>query len=218
MKLAAAFFAMIFAGTLSSSEVRLKEGKNDGLYSPFGKRDPFRVPDRNALTGKEASSDPIRKFRLEAYRLRAVVRMGPKPQAMFEDPDGKSHVVSEGDLLGAEGARISRIVNSEVIVTERSSNHLGKEILLERVISLPVNEVIAPPAKASSVVQQGFSGAPPVQAAGSVPAAPELSKPISESEKPAADKAPASVETPATPSAGPQVTPIPNTVPSFIKR
>jgi hypothetical protein len=83
--------------------------------------------------------DPLRKFRLEGYRLRAILRAGGKTQAMFEDPEGKSHVVEEGALVGLEGARVSRIVNSEVIVTERSVNYLNKETLLERVISLPSN-------------------------------------------------------------------------------
>jgi nitrate/nitrite transporter NarK len=56
---------------------------------------------------------------------------------MFEDPEGKSYILTEGDSIGREHATISRIVNSEVIVTQRTFNYLGAESLLEKVISLP---------------------------------------------------------------------------------
>ncbi len=111
--------------------------EDSNLYSPFGKRDPFRIPDRNGLGRRASSVNPVQKYRLEGYKLKAVLRLRGKPQAMFQDPDGKSHIVNEGDLVGMEGARVSRILNSEVIVTERSSNYLGKETLLEKIISLP---------------------------------------------------------------------------------
>lgn len=132
--------------------------KDDNLYNSFGKRDPFRVPDLSGLGAKEVVSDPVRKYRLEGYRLRAILRFGGKPQAMFEDPEGKSHVVMEGDRIGLEGARVSRIINSEVIVTERSANYLGKETLLEKVISLPAADGKGNPEDPAGVVQQGFSG------------------------------------------------------------
>ncbi len=134
------------------------EPKDGGLYSSFGKRDPFRAPDRGGLIRSGGSLSAVRKYRLESYQLRAILRIGSRPEAMFEDPDGKSHVVVEGELIGIEGARVSRIVQSEVIVTERGSNNLGKETLLEKVISLPADssmqipKVVGP----SSTVQQEF--------------------------------------------------------------
>lgn len=153
MKLLLTFLIVAPAFAAQSSK-----DKAAGLYSGFGKRDPFRVPDRGGVGDREDSSAPIRKFRLEGYRLRAIMRVDGKPQAMFEDPEGRSHVITEGERIGQEGARVSRIVDSEVIVTERGSNYLGKETLLEKVISLPPDSGGAgTPDKAAGLVQQGFT-------------------------------------------------------------
>lgn len=134
------------------------DSKEGGLYSPFGKRDPFRAPERGGLNRSGGSLSAVRKYRLESYQLRAILRIGSRPEAMFEDPDGKSHVVVEGELIGIEGARVSRIVQSEVIVTERGSNNLGKETLLEKVISLPADSSPEAPKAVgpASTVQQEF--------------------------------------------------------------
>ncbi len=154
------FYILLVLGAVGSAfgadEVIDRDEKDSNLYSSFGKRDPFRVPDRSGLGSETIPVDPLRKYRLEGYRLRAILRSGNRPQAMFEDPDGKSHVVVEGDKLGMEGARVSRIVNSEVIVTERSANHLGKEILLEKVISLPADQESKSGAPAAAAIQQGY--------------------------------------------------------------
>jgi hypothetical protein len=157
MKLFVALWVLGISGQVWGAGPQKKDDKDDNLYSSFGKRDPFKVPSRGGLTSGPDSSDPLRKYRLEGYRLRAIMRIAGKPQAMFEDPDGHSHVVSEGDRMGMEGAHISRIINSEVIVTERSTNYLGKETLLEKVISLPAGEGER---EAGGVVQQSFNGLP----------------------------------------------------------
>ncbi len=135
--LATLFFVTPVFLANSAADKGRRDEKDENLYSSFGKRDPFQVPERGGVGGKQTALDPIRKFRLEGYRLRAVLRTGGKTQAMFEDPEGVSHIVLEGQQIGMEGARVSRIVDSEVIVTERSVNYLGKETLLEKVISLP---------------------------------------------------------------------------------
>jgi Tfp pilus assembly protein PilP len=135
-------YLLLFVSTAAFGEgptAPKPDPKEGGLYSSFGKRDPFRAPERGGLGRGGGSLSAVRKYRLESYHLRAILRIGSRPQAMFEDPDGKSHVVVEGELIGIEGARVSRIVQSEVIVTERGSNNLGKETLLEKVISLPAD-------------------------------------------------------------------------------
>jgi Tfp pilus assembly protein PilP len=175
MQNAATILMLLVTASGWAAELQRKDDKEDSLYSSFGKRDPFRVPNRGGLSGvHEATVDPLRKFRLEGYRLRAIVRIAGKPQAMFEDPDGKSHVVSEGDRIGMEGAHISRIVNSEVIVTERSANYLGKETLLEKVISLPVGEAEIKGGGTPGVVQQSFNNLPPANAAPAVASTPSI--------------------------------------------
>jgi hypothetical protein len=56
---------------------------------------------------------------------------------MFEDPEGQTHIIVEGQTMGRERATVSRILNSEVILTEKTFNYLGAESLYEKVISLP---------------------------------------------------------------------------------
>lgn len=56
---------------------------------------------------------------------------------MFEDPQGKTFILKQGDVIGRERGSVSRILNTDVIVTERTFNYLGTESLYERVISLP---------------------------------------------------------------------------------
>ena len=56
---------------------------------------------------------------------------------MFEDPEGKTHILTEGQTLGREHGTISKVLNTEVIVTLRTFNYKGEENLYEKVISLP---------------------------------------------------------------------------------
>lgn len=140
---------LISAGCLSSvvshaeTTITIEKKKNDAFYSPFGKRDPFRIPTVGGL-GEDASVGPLQRFHVDQFKLRAIMRGIGEPKAMFQDPRGRSHIVSQGDLIGIEKATVSRIIKSEVILTERTYNYLGKESLLERVIALPQDTELDP--------------------------------------------------------------------------
>jgi Tfp pilus assembly protein PilP len=58
-------------------------------------------------------------------------------KAMFEDPDGQTHILSQGDIIGRERGTVSKVLDQGVIVTEKTFNYLGVESLYEKVISLP---------------------------------------------------------------------------------
>jgi Tfp pilus assembly protein PilP len=107
------------------------------IYSPVGKRDPFKpaiAADRNP-----ASASPLEKFSIDQLQLRAILRDTSQVKALFEDPTGMAHIISEGEIIGREHGKVSRILDSSVIVTERTFNYLGAESLYEKVISLPQN-------------------------------------------------------------------------------
>lgn len=106
------------------------------LYSPSGKRDPFQPPSLSEERGP-ASLKELERFGLDALQLRGIERTKDSGKAMFEDPDGKTYIISEGDILGRERGKVSRILNTEVIVTLRTFNYLGAENIYEKVISLP---------------------------------------------------------------------------------
>lgn len=117
---------------------------SSSIYSPVGKRDPFRPPAEEL--GRDVSSvNPLEKYSIDKFQLKAILKGIGRARAMFEDPDGKSFILSEGDTVGRERGTISRIENTDVIITERTFNYLGAENLYERVLSLPpdssLNEV-----------------------------------------------------------------------------
>jgi Tfp pilus assembly protein PilP len=120
-----------------SLPVRAQTEPKSNIYSPAGKRDPFRPP--AALPSREVSVsvNPTERYSLEQFQLRAIIKGIGKNRAMFEDPDAKAYILFEGDSLGRERATLSRILDRGVIVTERTFNYLGEESLFEKVISLP---------------------------------------------------------------------------------
>lgn len=130
------FVILFFAVTL------LAENKNQqsSVYNPIGKRDPFKMPTVGTEESEEVSLNPIEKYAIEKFKLRAILRGFSRPRAMFEDPQQKMYILGEGDVIGREKGVISRILNREVIITEKTTNYLGETSLFERVLSLPEKE------------------------------------------------------------------------------
>lgn len=112
------------------------------LYSPNGKRDPFKPPNFENQGRTPSSIKPLEKFSVQQFELKAILRGIGVPKAMFRDPNGRIHILEEGDVLGRERATLSRIANSDVIVTEKTTNYLGEESLYERVLSLPTEDIL----------------------------------------------------------------------------
>ena len=111
------------------------------IYSPVGKRDPFKAPTSRSTNRELGSVSPLERFPVERFELKAILRgLGPA-HAMLADPEGGTHIVKQGDKLGRERAVVSKILNTEVIVTERAFNYLGEETLYEKVLSLPAEEL-----------------------------------------------------------------------------
>lgn len=113
--------------------------KNAGLYSPLGKRDPFQIPRLNPRD-LASGSDDIFKYPLESFQLRAILKSPQGSQILIEDPKGKSHILQEGDSVGRGRATISRVLEREVIFTERVTNYLGVQNLTEKTLALPADD------------------------------------------------------------------------------
>lgn len=155
------------------------------IYSPVGKRDPFRAPPVGNAARDLNSIRPLERYSLEQLQLKAVLKGLGKAKAMFEDADGNTHILQEGDTLGREQATISRIVNSEVIVTQKTFNYLGSETLLEKVISLPKEpdfDAVLPPGQKGPMPSGRMGDAIPGGAAtGAVSGVPAGAAPVSAS-------------------------------------
>ncbi len=131
------------------------------IYSPIGKRDPFKPPLANPNGRDSAVVNPLERFTVEQFQLRAVLKGMGKSRAMIEDPEGRSYIVGEGDRIGRERATISKILNSEIIVTEKTFNYLGNLSLYEKILSLPPEKDIlqtSPERAGSSNSPAGVSG------------------------------------------------------------
>ncbi len=126
------------------------------IYSPVGKRDPFRKPSVRALPRDVASISPLERFSLEQLQLKAILRGLGKHRAMFEDPEGKAHILYEGALIGRERATVSKILQKEVIVTIHTFNYMGAESINEKVLSLPNDESEDDSANESGQRRNGF--------------------------------------------------------------
>lgn len=119
-------------------ESRAIGAEEGAIYSPVGKRDPFKEPLVVSGDRSPTALRTIEQFGIDQLQLRAILRGdGGIPRAMFEDPRGYTYIVKPGDSIGRERGQVSRILNTDVIVTERTFNYLGTESLYERVISLP---------------------------------------------------------------------------------
>jgi Tfp pilus assembly protein PilP len=112
------------------------DGEQSVIYSPIGKRDPFRAAIAKTADREVAGLSPLELFTVDQLQLRAILRGLGKQRAMLEDPSGKTHIVTEGQIIGRERATVSRILKSEVIVTQKTFNYLGEQSLSERILSL----------------------------------------------------------------------------------
>jgi|688.fasta_scaffold88357_2 Tfp pilus assembly protein PilP len=105
------------------------------IYSPNGKRDPFQGPSSAARDISSVGS-PLEKYTLDQFELKAILKGPRSNQILVQDPTGASHILTEGATLGRGNATISRILDTEVIFTERRYNYLGTESIAEKVLSI----------------------------------------------------------------------------------
>jgi Tfp pilus assembly protein PilP len=151
------YFLILVLMVLNVSSGEIQDEKSV-IYSPVGKRDPFKAPIPRSLSRDLAAVNPLEKYNLEQLQLRAILKGIGKHRVMFEDPEGKTHILTEGSLLGREKATVSRILDREVILTVRTFNYLGAESLSEKVIYLPSDEeetIVKEVAPAATIRKKG---------------------------------------------------------------
>ncbi len=113
----------------------------DRYYDETGREDPFEPflrseepesePDVEAVT-QRIPRTPLERISLGQLTLTAVIRADEDRRfAMVEDSRGKGYVVREGNYIGDEGGRISKIESNKVIVEEPHRDVFGKTSIRE---------------------------------------------------------------------------------------
>ncbi len=127
----------------ATAEAPTAEAPYEYVYSPVGKRDPFRsvlieLADLGRPQGPSACQTPLCKWDLDQFRLVAVVTGMSSPLAMVEDPKGKGHFVRRGTQIGKNNGKVTQIRPSEVVVTEIVRT-TGKPLPNPIVLKLPAD-------------------------------------------------------------------------------
>jgi type IV pilus assembly protein PilP len=101
------------------------------IYTPVGKRDPFRSAykeSKGSVKDADSPRTPLQRFEIDQLKLIAVVTGISRPMAMVETPEGKGFSVKVGTRIGKNFGRIVRIKNKEIIVSEDYRDWNGRKV------------------------------------------------------------------------------------------
>ncbi len=88
-------------------------------YNPIGKRDPFRsFTSIEVVRPDVIVASELQNWELDQLKLVAILWGIDEPVAMVEDPKGKGHIISHGELIGKKWGRVTQIKSDEVVITE----------------------------------------------------------------------------------------------------
>ena len=104
------------------------------VYNPAGKVDPFQPifshePTKLASTVHQTDcvSNPVLEgMDMSQLKLTGIVLTGSRQIALFQEADGKGHVITENMCFGRYGGKVERILNDRVIVVEKMQNETGQ--------------------------------------------------------------------------------------------
>jgi len=125
--------------------IRETQQKVQKHYIGIGKRDPFRSYLKDLTeelkkdddAGQRRARAVTERFRLEQYRLTALITGTSRPHAMVEDPNGSGHILRIGSRLGRNGGRVTRITGQGVTVTLETSTSGNKKVRVNKTLTLP---------------------------------------------------------------------------------
>ncbi|MEO1231859.1 MAG: pilus assembly protein PilP [Myxococcota bacterium] len=99
------------------------------VYSPIGKRDPFRsIYEKFQDEEGQRTVTPLQKFELDQLKLVGIVSRIATPYAMVEDPNGKGHTLTRGKLIGKNWGRVSQITSDCVTIKEEYRDYTGRKV------------------------------------------------------------------------------------------
>ncbi len=123
-----------------------EEPTHEYVYSPIGKRDPFRSPFQDLVAmdilGRERQErlTPLQRFDLDQLRVQAIISATADPMAMVIDPDGHGHIVRRGVLMGRNWGRVTAIRRECLVITEQMRDASGTPMSVQQERCLPKDE------------------------------------------------------------------------------
>ncbi len=97
-------------------------------------RDPFKQPELK-MSKTEPKSD-LENYKVDDFKMVAVVTGPYRVRAMVQSPDGKSHLVAQNSKIGQRGGKVLKVTADEVVVREKIVNVFGQEEDLDTEIKL----------------------------------------------------------------------------------
>ncbi|MDI6753601.1 MAG: pilus assembly protein PilP [Thermodesulfobacteriota bacterium] len=105
-------------------------------YNPKGKPDPFKplIVERpeTPLTLKKVAEaapepgTPLERLELSQIKLVALIWGIREPRAMVEDNAGKGYIITNGTPIGKNKGKVTQIIPTGVVVSERYETAAGK--------------------------------------------------------------------------------------------
>ena len=95
------------------------------FYNPIDKRDPFKPFLKVVVSDKELDPEidplapPIKRYKLDQFKLVGVFWLENTPQAMIVDPEKNTYMLTVGDEVGNREGKIIEIRENGISVQER---------------------------------------------------------------------------------------------------
>jgi type IV pilus assembly protein PilP len=117
------------------------ESKDDYIYDPRGKTDPFKsfIALQEEMEEKQRRKPKtyLETVELSQLQLTVIISGGEESWAMVRDSKGLGHVIKKGTYIGTEGGIVHEITEREVIIREEYKDFRGNTKYRERSKTLP---------------------------------------------------------------------------------
>ena len=109
----------------------------DYVYISVGKRDPFmsiyevsNIKTDNSTGGENKPTilSPLQRFDVQQFRITGIIWGTAAPMSNVVDPEGRSHVVKPGSLIGRNWGKVTKIKKDSIIVSEVIGGPEGRKI------------------------------------------------------------------------------------------
>lgn len=95
--------------------------KDEYIYDPTGKRDPFkpfRIIRSKQVEKAEIPLEPLQRWEVDRLQIVGILWDVKTPRAMIKDPDGAVYTVTKNSKIGRNEGYVSAIREGELVIVE----------------------------------------------------------------------------------------------------